>query len=43
MYSQYLRSYRFIGKTDPSYDISKEIVAVERMLKLGITSPIIEI
>ena len=42
-YSQYLRSYRFIGKTDPSYDISKEIVAVERMLKLGITSPIIEI
>lgn len=42
-YSKYLRSYRFIGKTDPSYDISKEIVAVERMLKLGITSPIIEI
>ena len=42
-YNQYLRSYRFIGKTDPSYDISKEIVAVERMLKLGITSPIIEI
>ena len=42
-YSQYLRSYRFIGKTDPSYDISKEIVAVERMLKLGITSPIIQI
>lgn len=43
MYSQYLRSYRFIGKTDPTYDIAKEIVAVERMLKLGITSPIIEI
>lgn len=42
-YSQYLRSYRFIGKTDPSYDISKEIVAVERMLKLGLTSHINEI
>ena len=43
LYSQYLRSYRFIGKTDPSYDISKQILAVERSLKLGITSPIIEI
>ena len=42
-FNKYLRSYRFIGKTDPSYDISKEIVAVERMLKLGITSPIIQI
>lgn len=43
LFSKYLRSYRFIPKTDPSYDISKEILAVERSLKLGITSPIIEI
>lgn len=43
LFSQYLRSYRFIGKTDPSYDISKQILAVERSLKLGISSPIIEI
>ena len=42
-YSKYIRSYRFIPKTDPSYDISKEIVAVERMLKLGLTSHIQEI
>ena len=42
-YKQYLRSYQFIGKTDPSYDISKQILAIERSLKLGLTSPIIEI
>ena len=42
-YSQYLRSYRFIPKTDPNYDIAKEAVAVERLLKLGLTSHIIEI
>ena len=42
-YSQYLRSYRFIPKTDPNYDIAKEAVAVERMLKLGLTSHIQEI
>ena len=42
-YSQYLRSYRFIPKTDPNYDIAKEAVAVERMLKLGLTSHIQQI
>ena len=42
-YKKYLRSYQFIGKTDPSYDISKQILAIERSLKLGISSPIIEI
>lgn len=42
-YKQYLRSYQFIGKTDPSYDISKQILAIERSIKLGLTSPIIEI
>lgn len=42
-FKQYLKSYRFIGKTDPSYDISKQILAIERSLKLGISSPIIEI
>ena len=42
-YSQYLKSYRFIPKVDPNYDIAKEAVAVERMLKLGLTSHIIEI
>ena len=42
-YSQYLRSYRFIPKTDPNYDIAKEAVAIERLLKLGLTSHIIEI
>ena len=43
MYSQYLRSYRFIPKTDPNYDIAKEAVAIERLLKLGLTSHIQEI
>ena len=42
-YSQYLRSYRFIPKTDPNYDIAKEAVAIQRMLKLGLTSHIQEI
>lgn len=39
-YKQYLRSYNFIGKTDPSYDISKEILAIERQIKLGLVSPL---
>ena len=43
LFNKYLRSYRFIPKTDPSYDIAKEAVAVERMLKLGLTSHIIQI
>lgn len=43
LFSKYLRSYRFIGKTDPSYDIAKEILAVERSLKLGLTSHIQQI
>ena len=42
-YSKYLRSYRFIPKTDPNYDIAKEAVAVERLLKLGLTSHIQQI
>ena len=42
-FDKYLREYRFIPKTDPSYDISKQILAVERSLKLGLTSHIIEI
>lgn len=42
-YSQYLRSYRFIGKVDPTYDMAKQIIAIERQLKLGLTSPIAEI
>lgn len=42
-FEKYLREYRFIGKTDPSYDIAKEILAVERSLKLGLTSHIQEI
>lgn len=42
-FSKYLREYRFIGKTDPSYDISKQILAVQRSLKLGLTSHIKEI
>lgn len=42
-YSQYLRSYRFIPKTDPNYDIAKEAVAIQRLLKLGLTSHIQEI
>lgn len=39
-FKQYLRSYNFIGKTDPSYDISKEILAIERQIKLGLVSPL---
>ena len=42
-YNKYLRSYRFIPKTDPNYDIAKEAVAVQRLLKLGLTSHIQEI
>lgn len=42
-FSKYLREYRFIGKTDASYDIAKEIIAVERSLKLGLTSHIQQI
>ena len=43
LFSKYLRSYRFIPKTDPNYDIAKEAVAIERLLKLGLTSHIIQI
>lgn len=39
-FKQYLRSYSFIGKTDPSYDISKEILAIQRQIKLGLVSPL---
>lgn len=42
-YQKYIRSYRFIPKVDPNYDIAKEAVAVERLLKLGLTSHIQEI
>lgn len=42
-FERYLREYRFIPKTDPSYDISKQILAVERSLKLGLTSHIQQI
>ena len=42
-YNKYLRSYRFISKSDPSYDIAKEMMSIERMLKLGLTSHINEI
>lgn len=41
-FNQYLRSYRFIPKVDQYYDLSKEAVAIERMLKLGLSSPILE-
>ena len=43
LFTKYLRSYRFIPKTDPNYDIAKEATAVERLLKLGLTSHIIQI
>ena len=42
MFMKYLRSYRFIPKVDQYYDQAKEMVAIERQLKLGLTSPIIE-
>lgn len=42
-YQKYLRSYRFIAKQDQYYDVAKEVIGIERMLKLGLTSPIAEI
>lgn len=42
-YNKYLRNYRFIGRVNPFTDPAKEIVAIERKLKLGLTSPIAEI
>ena len=42
-YRKYLRSYRFIGRVNPHSDPAKQIVAIERRLKLGLTSPIKEI
>lgn len=41
-YRKYLRSYKFEGKADEYYDLAKEAVAIQRMLKLGLTSPILE-
>lgn len=42
-YDQYLKSYRFIPKTEPYFDLAKEVIGIQRMLKLGLTSPISEI
>ncbi len=42
-FEMYLQQYRFIPKSEPTYDISKQMVAIERMLKLGLTSHIQEI
>lgn len=40
---KYLRSYRFIARVNPYTDPAKQIVAIERKLKLGLTSPLAEI
>ena len=42
-YQKYLRSYRFIPRVDPYTDPAKQIVAIEKKLKLGLTSPIAQI
>lgn len=42
-FQKYLKCYRFIGKQDQYYDLAKEVIGVERSLKLGLTSPIAEI
>lgn len=43
LFSKYIRSYRFIPKTDIYYDRAKQIIAIQRELSLGLTSPIIQI
>lgn len=42
-YQKYIRSYRFIPKVEPYFDLAKEVIGIERMLALGLTSPIAEI
>ena len=42
-YQKYLHSYRFIPRVDPFTDPAKQIVAIEKKLKLGLTSPIAQI
>lgn len=42
-YQKYIRSYRFIPKVEPYFDLAKEVIGIERMLSLGLTSPIAEI
>lgn len=36
-------NYQFISKRQSYFDVSKEIVAIERKLKLGLSNPIIEL
>ena len=40
--NQYL-NYNFLGRRDPLFDEAKEIIAIERKLKLGLTSQIKEL
>lgn len=42
-YQKYLHSYRFIPRVDPYTDPAKQIVAIEKKIKLGLTSHIAEI
>lgn len=42
-FHKYLRSYRFIARVNPYTDPAKQVVATERKLKLGLTSPIAQI
>lgn len=41
-YKQYL-DYQFICRREGYFDVAKEIVAIERKLKLGLSNPIIEL
>ena len=42
-FQKYLHSFKFTPRVDPYTDPQKEVVAIEKKLKLGLTSPIIEI
>lgn len=41
-YKQYL-NYQFISRREGYFDVTKEIIAIERKLKLGLSNPIIEL
>lgn len=42
-FQKYLHSYRFIPRVDPYTDPAKQIIAIEKKLKLGLTSHIAQI